>query len=624
MRRGGEGGFGREPGMGCLRRRGLVFALLTTHAVLLLASARWNFVTVDEVGHIPSGISHWTTGTFSAYRVNPPLARMLAALPVMLARPRLDFHRLSHDPHIRPEWDIGEDFITANWSSYLDLVFLARLSGIAWSVFGGWLVYVWGRELFGDAAGCLGLYLWCFEPTVMAFAPLDTPDIPATVAGLWATHAFWKYLRAPSWPAAWRTGLLLGIAQLMKFTLVIFYAIWPLLWFIDRAARRDHPVNGLSWFDRASQGVVIVLLSILVINLGYGFRDTGWFLGDPVFVSRTFTGEPSDTRAEGAEARSNRFRGRWLGDLAVPVPAAYVAGVDMQRRDFEIGLRSYLAGRWRHRGWWYYYLYALAVKVPVGTLLLVAWALVSALGRGSRPAHSADQCFLWLPAGIVLAFVSSQTGFNHHMRYVLPIFPFVFVSTGRLAYFLSRRTTTPAVLVFALAGTAGTSSLLVFPHSLSYFNEAAGGPEKGCQHLLDSNIDWGQDLLFLRDWLALHPEAQPLGLAYFNVVDPRIAGIEFHLPPPGPNGLFTGDASYSARFGPQPGYYAVSVNYVEGSMSFPPPSGSDPSRPITEHEFEYFRLFRPIARAGYSILIYHITPELANEARRRLGIPTLP
>jgi hypothetical protein len=57
------------------------------------------------------------------------------------------------------------------------------------------------------------------------------------------------------------------------------------------------------------------------------------------------------------------------------------------------------------------------------------------------------------------------------------------------------------------------SSLGVYPHSLSYFNELVGGPANGHAHLLDSNIDWGQDLLLLKEWLDAHPEASPLGLA---------------------------------------------------------------------------------------------------------------
>ena len=106
-----------------------------------------------------------------------------------------------------------------------------------------------------------------------------------------------------------------------------------------------------------------------------------------------------------------------------------------------------------------------------------------------------------LPAAVVLVLVSSQTGFNHHMRYILPIFPFVFVATGKLAYFFRSDRPWTRLAILALLGWAVFSSLRVYPHSMSYFNELAGGPENGHNYLVDSNIDWGQDLLELRDWV---------------------------------------------------------------------------------------------------------------------------
>src|SRR5439155_22186730 len=73
------------------------------------------------------------------------------------------------------------------------------------------------------------------------------------------------------------------------------------------------------------------------------------------------------------------------------------------------------------------------------------------------------------------------------------------------------------LLLLPLAASIA-SSLAVFPHSLSYFNELAGGPENGPAHLLDANIDWGQDLLELKRWSDAHPAARPFHLAYFRPV----------------------------------------------------------------------------------------------------------
>jgi hypothetical protein len=167
------------------------------------------------------------------------------------------------------------------------------------------------------------------------------------------------------------------------------------------------------------------------------------------------------------------------------------------------------------------------------------------------------------------------------------------------------------------------SSLQVYPCSLSYFNELAVGPANGHRHLVDSNIDWGQDALRLKEWLDDHPEARPLRLAYFNTVDPRIIGLEFSLAEPGPNGVFTRDPDYTRHLGPQPGYVAISVNFLEG-MPGRAPDGRGNWHVVAPHTYAYLRNFQSIARAGYSIYIYHITLVEANRVRESYGLPPLP
>ena len=194
------------------------------------------------------------------------------------------------------------------------------------------------------------------------------------------------------------------------------------------------------------------------------------------------------------------------------------------------------------------------------------------------------------------------------MRYALPFFPFAILGTAALAQFWCRRTWEFGAVVFGLILFAAISSLSVYPHSLSYFNEAAGGPENGSAHLLESNIDWGQDLLFLKRWLDEHPEAKPIGVAYFGLISPSIYGIESTRTPLGP------DHAPPRYCGPLPGYYAISVNYLRGMHRRSQGSGV----------YEYFNHFSPIARVGYSLYIYRITPKQADQLRRQLGIDPSP
>jgi hypothetical protein len=158
-------------------------------------------------------------------------------------------------------------------------------------------------------------------------------------------------------------------------------------------------------------------------------------------------------------------------------------------------------------------------------------------------------------------------------------------------------------VVLCIAASVG-SSLWVYPHSLSYFNELVGGPRYGYKHLDDSNIDWNQDLLYLKRWYDKHPEARPLAVE--GVGSTELIGLDATYVPEGPEASPPFVTSPEQR-GPQPGWFAIGVNRLV-----------DPSR-----AYAYFLELEPVGRAGYSIYIYHVTLDDANRLRRAYGLPEL-
>jgi hypothetical protein len=267
---------------------------------------------------------------------------------------------------------------------------------------------------------------------------------------------------------------------------------------------------------------------------------------------------------------------------------------------------------------------ALAIKTPLGTwaLFLLAIAL-SVLSNGYSAGWQGEMVLL-LPAVTILMFISSQTGFSIHSRYVLPMLPFAFVWISKVGRCVElRHWKVAAVAGAALCWSVG-SSLWYFPHSLSYFNELAGGPENGHWHLLDSNIAWGQDLFFLKKWFDGHPEATPMHLASFGWVDPRLAGIEFILPPLGPDVSRPVAETRDESLGPRPGWYAIDVNHLHSTGDAVVDEHGDLRFPASnDMNYHYFLRFQPVAMAGYSIYIYHITLDEANRVRRELGMEEL-
>jgi hypothetical protein len=348
-----------------------------------------------------------------------------------------------------------------------------------------------------------------------------------------------------------------------------------------------------------------MLSAIYMLNLGYAFAGTGTSLDQYQFVSKRLGGVTDDEQLRGIAG--NRFRGHIVGRMPVPLPAQYVLGIDSQAYAFETaGYRrpSYLHGEWRNGGWWYYYLYALCVKVPLGTVLLAVLALLTTLSwrRKTYCSHWRNELCLLLPMLAIMCIVSSQTGFNRHLRYVLPAFPFGFVWISKVARAIDVRDALVALPASAALGSTIVASMAICPHSLSYFNGLAGGPLGGPRHLLSSNIDWGQDLLHLKKWVSEHGTCDTLYLAYCGPVDPALAGIDYTCPLYGVT-----DLAHGARHARGTGrtLLAISVNVLFGREQWVH-DGTGRQRRINGTIFHPLQQYAPIARAGYSIYIYDL------------------
>lgn len=454
-----------------IARRAVVF-LLTIHTFLLAYSAYVHSPTLNEPGHLVAGLSHWKFGRFDVYNVNPPLVKMVAALPVMAVGHEEDWSGFYEGPGARPEMGMGEDFVAANGERSYFLFMIARWACIPFSWIGAIVCYLWARDLYGCPAGVLAATIWCFEPNILAHASLITPDAHATAMGLAACYTFWRWLKKPTWGQAALTGIVLGLAELAKTTLILFYPLWPLMWLVYRWPNRDRMIAG-DWLREAGMLALRMAIGLYVLNLGYGFEGSFTQLERFHFVSDLFTHRMVDDVSfkygmQHPESLRNRFFQTSFGRILVPLPKNYILGIDVQQRDFEHYSRpSYLRGKWRDHGWWYYYLYACAIKVPLGLWLLgftaVAmrfhWLLTpetqnpkpnppgdrhpiptSPTADNRQPIAPRQQTAPWrnefillFPPLVIFSVVSSKTGFNEHMRYILPALPYFFVWISSVA-----------------------------------------------------------------------------------------------------------------------------------------------------------------------------------------------
>jgi 4-amino-4-deoxy-L-arabinose transferase-like glycosyltransferase len=604
----------------------LAIALLIGHGILLGLSLPRNAVTIDEVVHLPAGLSYWHQGQFWCYHHNPPLVKLLFSLPAVLADIPTDYRHYRYLPGSRgPDCELGKDFMLLNGKHYIAIFAMSRAVVAMLSVLGGYLVFRWSRRLFGDAGGLISLSLWTFCPNILAHAGLVTPDVGSTVFALLASYQFWRYLQKPTMKHVALAGVLLGLAEASKFSSVFLPPVWALLgtikvW-LDRRSEAGPKLDvRRALFHAAALGfIAMVILNDVYLGEGFGMP-----LGEFEFRSKLLTKEirADEALRGGAPRRENRFRGTALGRVPMPFPEHYLLGFDDQTFDVDTGdYYKYLRGDLRRGdGWYHYYLYCLLVKSPIGTLGLLGATAVAGIALRRCRTDPISELSLLLPLLAVMILVSSQRGMNSHLRYILPAFPFAFISAGRLGPLVAGSRARSLVVIAALAATAA-SVVAVHPHYLTYFNEVAGGPDRGLEHLADSNIDWGQGLVSLRDWLARNAPGRKIKLAYFGTMYPEVLGIPYELPPLGPEAYAPERAKASSNaIGPVPGLQAVSANYLLG-IPFPAPNSLGSQSWIPLNSYRYYRKFRPMAIVAHSIFVFDLSPAEVDRARRELGLP---
>ena len=260
--------------------------------------------------------------------------------------------------------------------------------------------------------------------------------------------------------------------------------------------------------------------------------------------------------------------------------------------DLSCGHEAYLFGRYSTEGWWYYFPIAFLVKTPVPTLLLGFWGVMTLVRDDAR---RWDHGLLLLPPAVFFsAFILSE-GKAIGLRYLLPIYPFLFVVAGasQTAWSATRRWRRRAVmgLCAALLTTTG-----IHPDHLAYFNDMAGGPDGGHRILVDSNLDWGQDLKGLKTWMDERGVAR-VKLSYFGSVDPALYDLDYDWLP----SYVLPNRGATVVELPTTGWIAISVTNRVGVYMDMYGHGKG--------LFEWLDAYEPVARIGHTIWVYRIPNE---------------
>jgi hypothetical protein len=558
---------------------------LAVYAVLAVSSERGKSAVFDEIIHLPPGYAALKLGDHRMNPLHPPLARIIAAVPLLFMDVRVDPSDLAWRT-ARP-WEWGKRFLY-RWNDGDRLLFWGRLPIVALAMVLAASVFAWARHLWGDPAGYLALVLCVLSPDVLAHGRIVTNDLPVVLFVFLSVVAFERMLDRVTVGRLALVALAVGAAFATKFSAL---ALPPILLALSLVvALRPEPlvvaIGGLREI-RGRGGKLLVLvgsvaligaLALVVVWAAYGFQSA--LTPDPVVDAFMHEGD--------APAKSAAFRIGARLTRGTLLPEAWVWGFLNCFKSFA-SRPSFLLGAYSDTGWWYYFPVAIALKAPLPLLALVIAAAVLAF---SRPAPSRAQWFVWLPPAIFLGLTMTQN-INIGHRHVLGIYPFLFVAASRCASLAwearGRWAAAARGAVVTMAVLYAASVLRVHPDYLAYFNEAAGGPSQGWRWLVDSNVDWGQDLPGLKRYMDAHGLAR-VTLCYFGTADPGYYGIQAdRLPgyqPPPPSTLVRGV---------RPGdVVAISATHLQGLYL----------EPEMQPLLALLRARTPLAVIGHSIFVY--------------------
>ena len=587
----------------------IALALLGVFVLQALLSAGVKSPTMDEQNHIARGYAYLRTGDLRLSQEHPPLVNAVSALPLLVIRPQL--------PTDHPSWE------SANWYAFADellwkaldadgrpieaqkIVNWARVPILLLGLLLGMGVYAWAAELNGPIAGLLALALYVFSPNILAHTRLATNDLGLACFMFLSLYTLWRFMTLPSLTGAIAAGVALGLALAAKFSAIILLPILVLLMLIHAWRKPPSPLRPPPEPERTplSPGGATAVGPPVGAEI---YRPKPVKAGDPpwwrVFdwkwllylAAVLIIGLAVVWGIYGLE------RGRLSdGGATLPMPS-YWNGLKTIFERTERGNPAFLMGEYSDTGWWYYFPTIFFIKTPLPTLLLLALALTLTARRHSWRAE------MWLLLPVALYFLALMcSSLNIGYRHLLPLLPLLFVYVSKLVSENSQFTILNSQLAkriarFALCGIVivlvawqAFSALSVFPHYLPYFNELAGGPENGYKYLVDSNLDWGQDLPALRDYLNSEGIDQ-IYLSYFGPARPEQYGINYQALPGFPLHQGSTEAYAFNPYRPAPGFYAISATNLKGLM-------------LQDRDtFAWFRDQEPLARPGYSLFVYGV------------------
>lgn len=596
--------------------------LIAIMAVLLFGSVWNDAATFDERAHIPAGFGNITQGDYRLNMIHPPLIKALSALSAKIfVNPYFPTDTFSwrDDPDVeRRQWEQGTAFLYQSGNNADRIIFWSRVPIILLTVLFGALLFWWARRRFGFSTAFLALLLFVFSPTFLTHARYVTTDLGAAFGFFIGIISYLSFLEKQTSRKLVIAGLLFGVAELIKFSLILLIPIYGVM-LIGWILSRPH----LHWHERIKDlwRVGIKTAAIFVI---------GFLLVWVVYTPFTWN-YPQDLQIRDATTTLATYGTRTPVNFTLtlienPVTrpfGQYLFGVLMAQQRAAGGNTTYFLGEVSAEGFPLYFPLLYLTKEPLALHILTLIALgflwhkirkkQSGVPWWERMRAAVQEHFFDFSALVFLTIywtASLTSALNIGIRHVLPTFPFIYILVSRQIsnwltthqeanphtwggwlhniYQIYIKALPKIFLVALLLIWMALGTIATFPHFMSYYNELGGGAKEGYRIAVDSNYDWGQDLTRLKAYMTRH-HIEKIALHYFGGGEPT-----YYLDN-------TFEPWWSSR-GPAAGWFAISASVREGSwgrythgLSIKP-----------EDTYEWLKPYQPVARAGQSIFIYKL------------------
>ncbi len=594
---------------------------LTAPVVLLLALMFGRAVsslvlkspTYDEPLYLTRGYAFWKTGQIKGTTAHPPLTDQIVSLPLLFMDLRVpaDTDKLTA---------FNDQFLYHNKEDADKIVFWGRMTIVVVAMGLGLCLFAWSKALYGPWAGLLALFLYSFDPNVLALSRLATTDIILTCLMFVTVYFFWQLLRQPTVWKLVSCGVFFGLAQATKASSLLLIPMLVLLTLGWILAGREVS-SPLGWPRSGGLAKALVVLALIGL-IGFVTLVAVYHFD---FSPLADLGQGVKNHLDRLPLQENPTLRFLVEDLPLPASKYFYGFIEGYYNIRKHNI--FFMGKYAETSWWYFYPLVFLMKTPIPVLLLLSGAGLLALWRRKADADSGhgfhgweDDIFLIGPVVVyfVVTILSPVAG---GYRYLLPVLPFLFVFISQVAALPTRILVTDdtglkkeprppsrislliGLLILGLCLWLLVASAAIHPHYLAYFNELFGGPDKGYKYLVDFNLDWGQDLKGLKAYVDEN-SLEEVWLSYFGTANPDYYGLKYRcLPSRGLLSYAPCSQVDRSSYEKSAGVFAVSATNLQGQYF------------KDRTTFDWLKEYEPVAKIGYSIFIYNLLPAQAEEVR---------